>query len=69
MHLNAFHKGGSINIVISDDGKGLDRDKLLEKARSKGLVDPNATLTDEQIDAVAVYFATLPVEPREARLP
>ena len=28
-----------------------------------------AQLTDEQIDAVAVYFATLPVEPREARLP
>jgi two-component system, chemotaxis family, sensor kinase CheA len=49
VHLNAFHKGGSINIVISDDGKGLDKNKLLEKARSKGLVDPTATLTDEQI--------------------
>jgi two-component system chemotaxis sensor kinase CheA len=49
VHLNAFHKGGSINIVISDDGKGLDKAKLLEKARSKGLIDPNAVLTDEQI--------------------
>ena len=49
MHLNAFHKGGSINIEISDDGKGLDKHKLLEKARSKGLVDPTAVLTDEQI--------------------
>jgi two-component system, chemotaxis family, sensor kinase CheA len=49
VHLNAFHKGGSINIVISDDGKGLDKARLLEKARSKGLVDPNAVLSDEQI--------------------
>ncbi|MEO6185329.1 MAG: chemotaxis protein CheA, partial [Steroidobacteraceae bacterium] len=49
VHLNAFHKGGSINIVISDDGKGLDKAKLLEKARSKGLVDASAVLTDEQI--------------------
>jgi two-component system chemotaxis sensor kinase CheA len=49
VHLNAFHKGGSINIVISDDGKGLDKGKLLEKARSKGLVEATAVLTDEQI--------------------
>jgi two-component system, chemotaxis family, sensor kinase CheA len=49
VHLNAFHKGGSINIVISDDGKGLDKAKLLEKAKSKGLIDQNAVLTDEQI--------------------
>ncbi len=49
VHLNAFHKGGSINIVISDDGKGLDKARLLEKARSKGLIDPDAVLTDEQI--------------------
>jgi two-component system, chemotaxis family, sensor kinase CheA len=48
VHLNAFHKGGSINIVISDDGKGLDKVKLVEKAKSKGLIDANATLTDEQ---------------------
>ena len=49
VHLNAFHKGGSINIVISDDGKGLDKDRIVEKARSKGLVEPTAVLSDEQI--------------------
>ena len=49
VHLNAFHKGGSINIVISDDGKGLDKARLLEKARGKGLIDAGAVLTDEQI--------------------
>jgi two-component system chemotaxis sensor kinase CheA len=49
VHLNAFHKGGSINIVISDDGGGLNKHRILEKARSKGLIDQNASLTDEQI--------------------
>jgi len=49
VHLNAFHKGGSINIVISDDGKGLDKHRILEKAKSKGLIEQNAVLTDEQI--------------------
>jgi two-component system, chemotaxis family, sensor kinase CheA len=49
VHLNAYHKGGSINIVITDDGGGLNKDRIVEKARSKGLVDANAQLTDEQI--------------------
>lgn len=49
VHLNAFHKGGSINIVITDDGGGLNKQRIVEKARSKGLVDANAQLSDEQI--------------------
>jgi len=49
VHLNAYHKGGSINIVITDDGGGLNKERIVEKARSKGLVDANAQLTDEQI--------------------
>lgn len=49
VHLNAFHKGGSIHIVISDDGKGLDKDRILEKAQSKGLIEAGAVLTDEQV--------------------
>jgi len=50
IHLNAYHKGGAINIVISDDGGGLNRPRILEKARAKGLVDPSADLTDSQIN-------------------
>lgn len=49
VHLDAYHKGGAINIVIRDDGKGLDRARILEKARSKGLIDQDATMSDEQI--------------------
>jgi two-component system chemotaxis sensor kinase CheA len=49
VHLNAFHKGGAITLEVGDDGKGLDRARLLAKAIDKGLVDANAQLTDEQI--------------------
>jgi two-component system, chemotaxis family, sensor kinase CheA len=35
--LSAAHNGGSILIEVRDDGKGLSRQKLIEKARSKGI--------------------------------
>ena len=36
-------------IQISDDGRGLDREKILRKAREKGLVEPDAQLTESEI--------------------
>jgi two-component system chemotaxis sensor kinase CheA len=47
--LRAYHKGGHIIIEIEDDGKGLDKDKLMEKAISKGLVTGTEQMTDSQI--------------------
>lgn len=47
--LSAFHRGGNIVIEIQDDGKGLDRDAILEKARSRGLVADDKKLTDSDI--------------------
>ena len=35
--LNAFHQGGSIVIEVADDGAGLNREKILRKARERGL--------------------------------
>jgi len=35
--LNAFHQGGSIVIEVSDDGGGLNRNKILTKAKERGL--------------------------------
>jgi two-component system chemotaxis sensor kinase CheA len=46
--LAASHQGGSIVIEVRDDGKGLNRDKLLKKAREKGLDAPD-TLTDAEV--------------------
>lgn len=45
--LSAAHKGGSIVIEVTDDGAGLNRDKLLAKAKANGLtVSENMTDTE-----------------------
>ncbi|MBB3861834.1 two-component system chemotaxis sensor kinase CheA [Novosphingobium hassiacum] len=48
--LSAEHRSGRILIRIGDDGKGIDRDRVLAKAIEKGLVAPEAILTKEEID-------------------
>jgi two-component system chemotaxis sensor kinase CheA len=50
--LNAFHESGSIVIEVSDDGGGLDRQKILAKAVEKGLVAPDEVLEDSEITAL-----------------
>ncbi len=47
--LNAYHESGSIVIEVSDDGGGLNRDKILAKALERGLVQPGANLSDKDI--------------------
>ncbi len=47
--LNAYHDSGSIVIEVSDDGKGLSRDKILAKAHEKGLVVDGQALTDHEV--------------------
>ena len=49
IHLNAFHEGGSICITVEDDGRGLNRDKILAKAIKSGLISEQDKLTDDQI--------------------
>lgn len=49
IRLNAFHEGGSICITVEDDGRGLNRDKIVAKAIKQGLIGENDKLTDEQI--------------------
>ena len=46
--LKAFNTSSYVNIVISDDGKGIDKDKVLKKALEKGLVEKDAVLTEEE---------------------
>jgi two-component system chemotaxis sensor kinase CheA len=50
IHLSAEHRGGRIVIEISDDGRGINRPRVLEKAKAKGLVPTGAVLSDEEID-------------------
>ena len=49
VHLDACHRGGNIAVEVSDDGGGLDKDRILAKARQRGLVGQNDVLTDDQI--------------------
>jgi two-component system chemotaxis sensor kinase CheA len=50
LELAAFHEGGNIIIEVRDDGAGLNKAKILQKARERALVAPDQDLTDEQID-------------------
>lgn len=43
--LSAYHQGGSIVIEIRDDGRGLDRNKVFDKAVSKGLIREGTSRT------------------------
>ena len=48
--LKAFHRGGNIVIEISDDGRGLNREKIRQKAIKNGLISPSDALTDQEIN-------------------
>ena len=49
IHLRAYHKGGHIIIEIEDDGKGLDRERILKKAVNTGFITGHEQMTDAQI--------------------
>ena len=46
--LSAFHQGGSIVIEVSDDGAGLNRDKILGKAEERG-ISVNQNMSDQEV--------------------
>nr|WP_315247448.1 chemotaxis protein CheW [uncultured Albidiferax sp.] len=46
--LSAAHQGGSIVIEVRDDGKGMSREKILRKARERGL-DVSDGMTDGEV--------------------
>ena len=50
IHLRAAHKSGRVLIEVSDDGGGIDRERVKAKAIEKGLIPDDAALTDTEID-------------------
>ncbi len=52
LQLNAYHSSGNIVIEVSDDGGGLNRDKILAKAIERGLVQAGDNLSDQEIYAL-----------------
>jgi two-component system chemotaxis sensor kinase CheA len=49
VHLTAVHSGDSVLISIIDDGAGLDKEAIRAKAVERGLIQPNAELSDKEI--------------------
>ncbi len=49
IELRAFHQAGDIVIEIEDDGKGLDRERILKKAVDNGIVKADQELSNEEI--------------------
>lgn len=47
--LNAYHDSGRIVIQVSDDGRGLDPEKIVAKAIAKGLINPDQILSNSEI--------------------
>ncbi|GKQ59542.1 chemotaxis protein CheA [Sphaerotilus sp. FB-3] len=47
--LHAYHESGNVIIEVSDDGRGLNRDRILAKAVERELVSPDSVLDDEQV--------------------
>ncbi|MEO1974981.1 MULTISPECIES: chemotaxis protein CheA [Salipiger] len=50
IRLSASHRSGSVFIEIADDGAGLNRARVLEKAIEKGLIAPDAELSEQETD-------------------
>ncbi|MDD4735779.1 MAG: chemotaxis protein CheA, partial [Kiritimatiellae bacterium] len=51
VHIEARHEGGEVWIIIKDDGKGLNRERILKKAVTNGLVqeDQASDMKDEEV--------------------
>jgi len=50
IRLAAEHRNGKIVISIGDDGRGINREKVLKKAIEKGLISAEANPSDDEID-------------------
>jgi two-component system chemotaxis sensor kinase CheA len=50
VRLSAQHRSGRIVIEVSDDGAGINRERVKSIAASRGLIAPDALLSDDEID-------------------
>lgn len=49
IRLSAWHQAGQIVVEIRDDGRGMKRERILEKARARGLVGPDEQPPDQEV--------------------
>jgi len=53
--LSAYHSAGSVVVEISDDGKGLDRNVIIAKAKEKGLISDSPDFNDNTLSDKEVF--------------
>ncbi|MEK6638573.1 MAG: chemotaxis protein CheA [Pseudomonadota bacterium] len=60
VRLSAEHRGGRILITVSDDGRGINRERVLAKAIERGIVAADTRISNEEIDNLvfAAGFST-----------
>ncbi len=49
IRLHAYHDGGNICIAVEDDGRGLNREKIVAKAIERGVIADGFTMSDEEV--------------------
>lgn len=49
IRLAAYYQGSSVFIEVQDDGKGLDRQKIIDKAVEKGLIQAGKEITEDEV--------------------
>src|SRR6266568_2232475 len=52
IRLSAYHEGGSVIIELSDDGRGLDRDRIVKKAIEKGLIASADGMSEAEVNGL-----------------
>jgi two-component system chemotaxis sensor kinase CheA len=50
--LSAYHAGGSVMLELTDDGRGLDRERIARKAVEKGIIESDRGMTDAEVYAL-----------------
>jgi two-component system, chemotaxis family, sensor kinase CheA len=56
IRLNAFHKANQVVIEVSDDGRGLDREKIVQRAIERGLVTQDEAARLNESEALQLIF-------------
>ncbi len=56
LRLKAYHEGGQVNIEITDDGAGIDPERVKRKAVEKGLIRPEQASAMSEREAIALLF-------------
>ena len=49
VRLAAYHTGGNVVVELQDDGRGLRRDKIVEKAKARGLIESDQGMSDTEV--------------------